>query len=483
MNAESIRKSFSDLLDSLASGGFIGQDAKASFMDALERKIQESGDGDGADSSVAAAIEDAASKLKQEFGSMLGDDAEAEKPENPEAGAPGTDVAKLFKGFLSSIPEENLKAFNELVSTLSDEQKELGRSFISGTVGDVVPEKPAEESADPDGGTDAGYYREEIEDWRKKHPEESDGLTDEEVMERAGIGGRGPATDAADDFSEPMKEACGLIGALGRLLEENGLKELGESVMNEASSRLKDLTKKYEKEYERFLKNSIRQMNAQNRKAKLTGGVLGAASRENDYGKVLKELRKKLYMSESSLNALRKEAGEAAEKAEAEKARSAEELKAAAEKERAASEEAADARGELEAARQEADAARKVADEAGKKILKLEEAVKAAERKASESEARAYLTESVSGLSEDLKLYVMDRFRGRGIEEVRSGLSEAVEAYRSERRAERQRLRMNEANEMSRKVNEAAEKNVDEDREDQLVAGFVRIADSFSSKL
>lgn len=451
MGIEKIRESFGGLLSSLVEGGVLTEEVKNQFISELDQKLeetssQESKTKEELERELNTAIKEAAEKLRSEYQEKF-DALEAQSgeqlPENPEDSANAITVKDAFEKFVASLPEENVKAFNDLTNTFSEEQKELGKKFLNGNY-DVVEEEPTEEQ-NPNPETE------------EEQPPVDDGR-DAEIQE---------LKDIAEERDVELTESAQIISALAEALVESGLGEIVNGVLNEAkSSKISALAKKREREYEKFLQQSVKQLARQNREMRLTGGVIGGARRIRNLDDVLAKLRKKLYITETSNEDLNKKLVEAMEKqyaSEAENRELHERLK-----------------------HYEGENGKLLSENAElKKNGKLlTEAVESAKKEASINEAKAYLTESVRDFSPAMRQHLETKFKGADLETVKSHLNEAVDAYREQRREERNSLRKNSTSQMSRTVNEAVETNkkVDMDDDNELAKGFANLSESIVKK-
>ena len=447
MGIEKIRESFGGLLSSLVEGGVLTEEVKNQFISELDQKLEETSSQEAKtkeelEQELNATVKEAAEKIRAEYQEKF-DALEAQSGEQvPEDLENAVTVKDAFEKFVASLPEENVKAFNDLTATLSDEQKELGKKFLNGNY-DVVVEEPAEEqNQNPETEED--------------QPPVEDGK-DAEIQE---------LKDIAEERDIELTESAQIISALAEALVESGLGEIVNGVLNEAkSSKISALAKKREREYEKFLQQSVKQLARQNREMRLTGGVIGGARRIRNLDDVLAKLRKKLYITEASNEDLNKKLVEAMEKqsaSEAENRELHERLK-----------------------HYEGENGKLLSENAElKKNGKLlTEAVETAKKEASINEARAYLTESVRDFSPAMRQHLEIKFKGADLETVKSHFNEAVDAYREQRREERNSLRKNSTSQMSRTVNEAVETNkVDMDDDNELAKGFANLSESIVKK-
>lgn len=422
MKTDNLKESFKALLESLSSAGCMSESDRDSFLSAFDKKICESAENDDSDleAKFVEALKDAAKKLADELrGEMRGSDS---SPEDGGSSEEDGDVKKMsvkdvIRDMLSSTAQENVEAFNDLVSSFSEEQKSLAAKFVEGTVDATVPD--------------------------------DDGTIDGDVEQ----------FDADDD----LEEACALAGSLCEALREAGLGNIAEGMMCEASGSIASLTKKMERMYEKFLKQSIRNMAKQNAQLKANGGVLMRSKREKDIGDVMKMLKRKLYLQESECKRMASKIEEDDKKI-CEMNGNEKNLR--------------DLINKLENENSEIKSENLSLKESNKTLA---ESVESARSESAINEAKAYLTESVADLSPDMRRFLMNKFRGCNLTDVKKGFNEAVEAYRSERREDRLRLKKDSISGISRNVNEAVERNVNEE-EDDLVKGFTSLSESICHK-
>ena len=446
MGIEKIRESFGGLLSSFVEGGILTEEVKNQFISELDQKLaetssQESKTKEELEQELTNAIKEAADKIRNEYQEKF-DALETEVASTPEESENALTIAKAFESFVASLPEENVKAFNEFTATLSDEQKELGKKFLDG----IYDNEGIEATPDP-----------KTEEDNKIDDVPETGEEDDELKE---------LQDLAEERGIELTESHQIISALAEALVESGLGEIADGILNEAkASKITALAKKREKEYEKFLQQSVKQLARQNREMRLTGGVIGGARRIRNLDEVLVKLRKKLYLTETSNEDLNKQLIEANEKqlaTEAENRELRERLK----------------HHETETEKVLAENA-----ELKKNGKLLTEAVETAKKEASIIEAKAFLTESVRDFSPAMRQHLESQFKGADLETVKSRLNEAVDAYREQRREERNSLRKNSTSQMSRTVNEAVEnKKVDMNDDDQLARGFANLSESIVKK-
>lgn len=428
-----IAKAFNKLLEDLASGGVITEEVKNDLCSKVQQKLQESENGEARELEVKfkealdSAIGELSKKFEDELAAVKSNEEEAEESE--EIASTAT-ISDAFKQFLAAVPTENVEAFNELAASLSDEQKAKFDAFLAGDFGFL--DDPAEE-ADPE-------------------PEDNGEETQEEVEQKS----------ESDDDNDEVVEAIGVLDKLCSGICESeeapsGLVELAKKLISEASGdRIAALNRKYEKEYERLLKRKIKELSADNRSFKLTGGVTGKAKRTTDLGRILKNVRQELYLRESELaevNSKLAEAKASRRMAEAEKRDLKERI----------SQIGAD-NGKLSEA----------LELAKKENVRLNESVKSAEAKSQLNEAKAFLVEKTATLAPRMKSHLLKEFDGKNLEFVKSNLNEAIDAYNEHERRLAESLRNRSSVKPSQIVSEATgEKKQEADEKDPVVMSLM----------
>lgn len=411
-----ISEAFSKLLEDLASGGVLTESAKDALCSEVQKKLQESegSDLETLEVKFKEALNSTAEELSQKFAEELaavksGSDQE-EQQEEAEA---DVTISDAFKQFLSAIPKENVEAFNALADTLNDEQKSKFDAFLAGQFGKLEVE-PASEA-------------------EKEVPEVEESEADEAI----GV----------------LDKLCGGICESEDV--PNDLVDLAKKLLSEApSSRIAALNRKYEKEYERLLKRKIKEMGAENRSGKLTGGVVGKAKRINDLGRILKNVRQELYLRESELEELNSQLVEAKASrrmAEAEKRDLKERI----------SQIGAD-NGKLSEA----------LENLKKENLRLDESVKDVQNQLQLNEAKAFLVEKTATLAPRMKAHLIKEFSGKNLEFVKSNLNEAIDAFNEQERRLAESLRNRSSVKPSQIVSKDAEKEEVEEK-DPLVISLV----------
>lgn len=408
-----ISEAFSKLLEDLASGGVLTESAKNALCSEVQKKLQESegSDLETLEAKFKEALNSTAEELSQKFAEELaaaksGSDQE-EQQEEAEA---DVTISDAFKQFLSAIPKENVEAFNALTDTLSDEQKSKFDAFLAGQFGKLEVE---------------------------------------------------PAPEVPEVGESEADEAIGVLDKLcGGICESedvpNDLVDLAKKLLSEApSSRIAALNRKYEKEYERLLKRKIKEMGAENRSGKLTGGVVGKAKRVNDLGRILKNVRQELYLRESELEELSSQLVEAKASrrmAEAEKRDLKERI----------SQIGAD-NGKLSEA----------LENLKKENLRLDESVKDVQNQLQLNEAKAFLVEKTATLAPRMKAHLIKEFSGKNLEFVKSNLNEAIDAFNEQERRLAESLRNRSGVKPSQIVSKDTEKSEEVGEKDPLVVSLV----------
>lgn len=414
-----ISEAFNKLLEDLASGGVLTESTKDALCSEVQKKLQESegSDLEALEAKFKEALSSTAEELSQKFAEELAaaksNFNQGEQQEEAEAGTDVT-ISGAFKQFLSAIPKENVEAFNALADTLSDEQKSKFDAFLAGQFGklEVEPAPEVEEEA-PEAGED-------------------------EVAEAIGV----------------LDKLCNGICESEDVPSD--LVDLAKKLLSEApSSRIAALNRKYEKEYERLLKRKIKEMGAENRSGKLTGGVVGKAKRVNDLGRILKNVRQELYLRESELEELNSQLVEAKASrrmAEAEKRDLKERI----------SQIGAD-NGKLSEA----------LENLKKENLRLDESVKDVQNQLQLNEAKAFLVEKTATLAPRMKAHLIKEFSGKNLEFVKSNLNEAIDAFNEQERRLAESLRNRSGVKPSQIVSKDTEKSEEVEEKDPLVMSLV----------
>lgn len=414
-----ISEAFNKLLEDLASGGVLTESTKNTLCSEVQKKLQESegNDLEALEAKFKEALSSTAEELSQKFAEELAaaksNSGQEEQQEEVEAGTDVT-ISDAFKQFLSAIPKENVEAFNTLTDTLSDEQKSKFDAFLAGQFGklEVEPAPEVKEEA-PEAGED-------------------------EVAEAIGV----------------LDKLCNGICESEDVPSD--LVDLAKKLLSEApSSRIAALNRKYEKEYERLLKRKIKEMGAENRSGKLTGGVVGKAKRVNDLGRILKNVRQELYLRESELEELNSQLVEAKASrrmAEAEKRDLKERI----------SQIGAD-NGKLSEA----------LENLKKENLRLDESVKNVQNQLQLNEAKAFLVEKTATLAPRMKAHLIKEFSGKNLEFVKSNLNEAIDAFNEQERRLAESLRNRSGVKPSQIVSKDAEKSEEVEEKDPLVMSLV----------
>lgn len=414
-----ISEAFNKLLEDLASGGVLTENAKDALYSEVQKKLQESegNDLEALEAKFKDALNSTAEELSKKFAEELAtaksDSGQEERQEEIEA---DVTISDAFKQFLSAIPKENVEAFNALANTLSDEQKSKFDAFLAGQFGKLeVEQAPEAEEAPEIGENEEGEAAEAIDILDKL----CDGICESE--------------DVPSD-----------------------LVDLAKKLLSEApSSRIAALNRKYEKEYERMLKRKIKEMGTENRSGKLTGGVVGKAKRINDLGRILKNVRQELYLRESELEELNSQLVEvkaSRRMAEAEKRDLKERI----------SQIGAD-NGKLSEA----------LENLKKENLRLDESVKDVQNQLQLNEAKAFLVEKTATLAPRMKAHLIKEFSGKNLEFVKSNLNEAIDAFNEQERRLAESLRNRSGIKPSQIVSKDAEEQEEVEKKDPLVMSLV----------
>jgi hypothetical protein len=410
-----IAEAFNKLLNDLVQGNIISEDTKSKLCSEFEAKIDETSEpGDvNFEEKFKDELQKAVAEVQDKIMRELGQDSDGQGavPIPPDE---NQDIGSLFKDFLSFIPKENLDAFNALVDSLTDDQKEKFKAFINGEFGS----KPEETPAAP------------VEPVAQKIIEE-------------------PIVPANDELENAVDESVSLLDKiLGKIKECDCEQDLIEFILNSGlreakSTKLDALNRKYEREYAKLLQRKIREIGAENRSAKLTGGVVGKAKRVNDIGSILKSVRQELFMRESTIEELndRIAAMEASRiAAEAEKRDLNERIKTISSDNDKLMVEVKKIKGEN---------------------VQLAESIKTAESKLALNEAKAYLVEQTASLTPKLKNHLLNEFNGKSVEYVKKHLNEAVDAYHESEASKSSRLREAGGNNTSIIVSDAITESVE----------------------
>ena len=414
-----ISEAFNKLLEDLASGGVLTESTKGALCSEVQKKLQESEGNDlGAlEAKFKEALSSTAEELSQKFAEELAaaksNFDQGEQQEEAEAGTDVT-ISNAFKQFLSAIPKENVEAFNALADTLSDEQKSKFDAFLAGQFGklEVEPAPEVKEEA-PEAGED-------------------------EVAEAIGV-----LDKLCNGICESEDVPSDLVDLAKKLLSET------------PSSRIAALNRKYEKEYERLLKRKIKEMGAENRSGKLTGGVVGKAKRVNDLGRILKNVRQELYLRESELEELNSQLVEA---------------KASR---RMAEAEKRDLKERISQIGADNSKLSEALENLKKENLRLDESVKDVQNQLQLNEAKAFLVEKTATLAPRMKAHLIKEFSGKNLEFVKSNLSEAIDAFNEQERRLAESLRNRSGVKPSQIVSKDTEKSEEVEEKDPLVMSLV----------
>ena len=460
----SLIQPFSDLLKNLQTKGIISEEAKAQYFADFESKINESTEEDRKlelhfDEALASAVQKVCDDFKkklEEANAVDDDDGNGEevKLDTEEIQEKIITIQEVFQNFLEAIPEENVKAFNKLSELLSDEQKALLTEFLSG---DFDHEKfEGSEKEDELDDEEDNELDNELDD-----DEEDNELDDEENK---------------DEDEELLAESGQLIAALTEALKESGLEEISESILSEASSRLDSLAKKHQREYEKFLKMSIKNLARKNKEMKLSGGVAGGVRRIRNADVSLQQLRKQLYLKENHNQELSDKLFTMNEKIlvlESNKRSLSEGVKSFEIENKELHE-------KIEKIEKDNRILNESIDDYKKKEKSLTEQVQTAQQRASINEAKAYLVESTATLSPDLRHHLLTQFKNKEMSEVKSQLNEAVDAYRDAKRSVAKQLRKSNVGQISQLISEAvrSDENKTDEESDSFVAGLTAMSES-----
>lgn len=440
----SLTQPFSDLLKNLQTKGIISEEAKAQYFADFKSKINESTEEDKKlemhfDEALASAVQKVCDdfKKKLEEANTINDDADDReiKPDTEEIQEKIITIQEVFQNFLEAIPEENVKAFNELSELLSEEQKALMAEFLSG-------------------------------DFDCEKFESSDKEDEDEILDN----------EDEDEDAELLAESGQLIAALTEALKESGLEEISESILSEASSRLDSLAKKHQREYEKFLKMSIKNLARKNKEMKLSGGIAGGVRRIRNADVSLQQLRKQLYLKENHNQELSDKLFTMNEKIlvlESNKRSLSEGVKSF-------EIENGELREKIEKIEKDNHILNENIDDYKKKEKSLTEQVQTAQQRASINEAKAYLVESTATLSPDLRHHLLTQFKNKEMSEVKSQLNEAVDAYRDAKRSVAKQLRKSNVGQISQSISEAvrSDENKAGEESDSFVVGLTAMSES-----
>lgn len=454
----SIKESFANLLSNLQSNGVITEEAKNQYLADFEQKLEaQSAEADqNLEKKFNEALNSAVGKICEDYDKKI---AELEAEQNPEnAELEPAKIHDAFSAFLASLPMENIKAFNDFTASLNDEQKELFKTFISG---DLSSEESAPENADEQLPADDNGGEQELE------PENQPATPEE-----------GTPTPEDDGDNELVTESMQVIAAMSNALKESGLDQVSESILSEASSKLNSLAKKHEREYEKFLKASIKNLTRKNKEMLLSGGLQGGLRRLRNADVSLQQLRKKLYLTEKDNRNLSSKLFASNERVLALEANE----RSLTESAKAAESETAKLKAKLEETESKNSKLNESVSSLQSERKNLTEQVATAQHQASINEAKAYLVESTATLSPDLRNHLLKLFEGKPISEVKTQFNEAVEAYNTSKRDLAKGLRKNGVGHYSRPISEAVQENNKADENDPLVMGFASLSESVMNR-
>jgi len=462
----SIKESFATLLSNLQNNGVITEEAKNQYLADFEQKLEaQSAEADqNLEKKFNEALNLAVGKICEDYDKKIAELEMEQNPENPEnqeeAELETAKIHDAFSAFLASLPMENIKAFNDFTASLSDEQKELFKIFISGDL-------PSEENTPEDGSeqppADDNNGEQELEPEPKSQP-----IAPEE----------GTPAPEDDGDSELVTESMQVIAAMSNALKESGLDEVSESILSEASSKLNSLAKKHEREYEKFLKASIKNLTRKNKEMLLSGGLQGGLRRLRNADVSLQQLRKKLYLTEKDNRNLSSKLFASNERVLALEANE----RSLTESAKAAESETAKLKAKLEETESKNSKLNESVSSLRSERKNLTEQIATVQHQASINEAKAYLVESTATLSPDLRNHLLKLFEGKSAAEIKSQLNEAVEAYNSSKRDLAKGLRKPGVGHYSRPISEAVHENNKADENDPLVMGFANLSESVMNR-
>lgn len=438
----SIKDSFNKLLDSLAESGIITVEQKSEYLN-TSAKLDESVKTE-LENKLMPMISDAVKTVTSEFdGKIKSIENVIGKDEKPAENTTETETAnandikstveQALKDFMYCLKDENVKAFNDLVETFTDEQKNLFKVFISGEFCEQLIDNTEPETVQSE--------------QTQSKPEDNDKTATKPVVEpdeHASENTDKPATEVVtENVDSDVVDGCTILARvickLKDIINGDEVDNVVAEVLGEASE-LDALAKKYEREYAKLMKKSIYTMNRKNREFKLTGGVTGGAGRINNVGEILTKLRKQLYLSESNASKLASELASIKLASEAEKRDLTEQTKLLRIDNENLIKENADAKENLKL---------------------LTEQVASVKSEISINEAKAFLAESVADLPPKLKLHLINTFGGKEVSYVKTHFNEAVEAFRENERVERSQLKKSDVNNVSRMMSEAVGKQTE----------------------